>query len=147
MRVLKDKVTRAEVSRALVEEQYHILHFIGHGTFANDDGKLLLNSEDDGHDLISAETFADFFRNYPSLKLVVLNACQGAEVSSTRQLAGIAPQLVARGIPAVVAMQYPISEAAALTFATGFSVPSESIRACRSVLRQAPVAVSFTASD
>ena len=61
MRVLKGKVTRAEVSRALVEEQYHILHFIGHGTFANDDGKLVLNSEDDGHDLISAETFADFF--------------------------------------------------------------------------------------
>lgn len=120
MRVLKDKVTQSDISRALVEEQYHILHFIGHGTFENGDGKLVLNSEGDGYDLISASDFADFFRDYPSLKLVVLNACQGAEVSSSRQLAGVAPQLVARGIPAVVAMQYPISDVAALTFAKEF---------------------------
>ncbi len=115
-RVLKDKVTRDVISQALVDDQYHILHFIGHGTFDNDDGKLVLNSENGGRDLISAPVFADFFRNYPSLKLVVLNACQGAEVSATRPLAGMAPQLVARGIPAVVAKQYPT----ALTFAKEF---------------------------
>jgi CHASE2 domain-containing sensor protein len=120
MRVIKDKVTRSEISRALVEDKYHILHFIGHGTFENDEGSLLINSENGESDVISATTFADFFRGYPSLKLVVLNACQGAEVSATRQLAGLAPQLVARGIPAVVAMQYPISDTAALTFAREF---------------------------
>jgi CHASE2 domain-containing sensor protein len=120
MRVLKDKVTRSEISRALVDDEYHILHFIGHGVFENEDGYLLINSEDGGEDRISAATFADFFRNYPCLKLVVLNACQGAEVAATRELAGVAPQLVARGVPAVVAMQYPISDHAALVFAKEF---------------------------
>lgn len=120
MRVLKGQVTRSEISRALVEEQYHILHFIGHGKFESDQGYLVINGETKKHDFINADTFADFFRDYPSLKLVVLNACQGAEVAATRELAGVAPQLVARGVPAVVAMQYPISDEAALTFAKEF---------------------------
>ena len=120
MHVLKDCVTRSAISDALAKDQYHILHFIGHGTFENEDGYLLINSEDGGEDRISASTFADFFRNYPCLKLAVLNACQGAEVAATRELAGVAPQLVARGVPAVVAMQYPISDDAAIVFAREF---------------------------
>lgn len=120
MRVLKDCVTRSAISDALAKDQYHILHFIGHGTFENEDGYLLINSKDGGEDRISASTFADFFRNYPCLKLAVLNACQGAEVAATRELAGVAPQLVARGVPAVVAMQYPISDEAAIVFAREF---------------------------
>ncbi len=120
IRVLEGKVTRSLISRALVEEEYHILHFIGHGIFQSDQGYLVINSESGGRDLISADAFADFFRTYPSLKLIVLNSCQGAETSATIQLAGLAPQLVVRGIPAVVAMQYPISDDAALTFAKEF---------------------------
>ena len=118
--ILKERVTRADISQALVEEQYHILHFIGHGTFEENQGYLLINAEEDGQDRISADKFADFFRGYPSLKLVVLNSCQGAEVSRTREFVGTAPQLVMRGIPAVVAMQYPISDEAALVFAREF---------------------------
>lgn len=120
MRVLKSKVTRSLISRALVEDEYHVLHFIGHGRFESDQASLEINSEKGGRDLIPADDFADFFRGYPSLKLIVLNSCQGAEVSSTTPLAGMAPQLVVRGIPAVVAMQYPISDEAALKFAAEF---------------------------
>jgi CHASE2 domain-containing sensor protein len=120
IRVLEGKVTRSRISRALVEDEYHILHFIGHGVFESDQGYLVINSEKEERDLISADAFADFFRTYPSLKLIVLNSCQGAETSSSIQLAGLAPQLVVRGIPAVVAMQYPISDDAALTFAKEF---------------------------
>ncbi|HYY56517.1 MAG TPA: CHASE2 domain-containing protein, partial [Pyrinomonadaceae bacterium] len=114
------KVSRSEISRALCEKQYHILHFIGHGVFESNQGYLLLDSKDGGHDKIPADDFADFFRDYSSLKLIVLNSCQGAEVSSTEPLAGMAPQLVLRGIPAVIAMQYPISDDAALLFAREF---------------------------
>jgi CHASE2 domain-containing sensor protein len=54
------------------------------------------------------------------MKLVVLNSCQGAAVATTRPLAGIAPQLVRAGIPAVVAMQFPFEDRAALVFAREF---------------------------
>lgn len=118
--VVKDEVTRSDISRALVEEQFHILHFIGHGTFEAGQGYLQINDAGGGDELISADKFADFFRDYPSLKLVVLNSCQGAEVSRTKEFMGMAPQLVRRGIPAVIAMQYPISDEAALVFAREF---------------------------
>ncbi|HEV2912522.1 MAG TPA: CHASE2 domain-containing protein [Pyrinomonadaceae bacterium] len=128
--ILEGKVTRSRISEALTEKQYHILHFIGHGVFESNQGYLLLNSEEGKEaegdnieaegDKIPADAFADFFRDYPSLKLVVLNSCQGAEVSSTEPLVGMAPQLVMRGIPAVIAMQYPISDKAALLFSKEF---------------------------
>ena len=118
--ILEGRVTRSAISEALVAEQYHILHFIGHGVFESEQGYLVINSEDGGRDIISADSFADFFRDYASLKLIVLNSCQGAEVATTRPLAGMAPQLVLRGIPAVIAMQYPISDAAALLFTKEF---------------------------
>jgi CHASE2 domain-containing sensor protein len=136
--VLEGEVTRDRISRALVEDEYHILHFIGHGTFDGSQGYLAINAETGGHDMISADAFADFFRTYPSLKLIVLNACQGAEGSETNQLAGVAPQLVARGIPAVIAMQYPISDPTALKFASEFY-----LKLCKGVNRgQVDMAIS-----
>lgn len=120
IRILEGKVTRSRISEALVEEEYHIVHFIGHGVFQSGNGYLLINSEDGGNDMILADAFADFFRDYHALKLIVLNSCQGAEVSSTKPLAGMAPQLVLRGVPAVIAMQYPISDAAAILFTKEF---------------------------
>ena len=75
---------------------------------------------DDALEWLSAELFAELFANHPSMKLIVLNSCQGAKVSSTRPLAGVVPRLFGREIPAVVAMQYPISDTAALRFSESF---------------------------
>ena len=119
---LEGRVTRSAIRQALVEGQYHVFHFIGHGAFEQEEGLLVINPEDDpsGLDRISGRAFGGFFQDYPSMKLVVLNACQGAQVSSTRPLAGVAPQIVRRGVPAVVAMQYPIEDRAAVLFAREF---------------------------
>jgi CHASE2 domain-containing sensor protein len=54
------------------------------------------------------------------MKLVVLNSCQGAETSSSRPLVGMAPELVKCGVPAVVAMKYPLYDRQALIFAREF---------------------------
>ncbi len=55
-----------------------------------------------------------------NLGLVILNACQGAKISSNQAFAGTAPNLVRRGIPAVVAMQYSIWDSTAKIFADEF---------------------------
>src|SRR5690606_31747086 len=55
-----------------------------------------------------------------TIRLVVLNSCQSAASNSANPFAGIASSLVTRGIPAVVAMQYRISDAAATVFAEEF---------------------------
>src|SRR5207253_216110 len=54
------------------------------------------------------------------LRLVVLNACEGARSDATDPFSGVAQSLVQQGIPAVVAMQFEISDAAAIAFAHGF---------------------------
>lgn len=69
---------------------------------------------------ITAEQFAHFFTDYAFTRLVFLNACQGATRSSHQALAGVAPQLVLRGVPAVVAMQEKIDNDDAILFATEF---------------------------
>jgi CHASE2 domain-containing sensor protein len=113
-------VTLDRVSDALLEQRFHILHFIGHGGFDAEGPFLILNQAAGNDDYVDQERFGSLFRNHPTMKLVVLNSCQGAEVSSSQPLLGMAPELVKRGIPAVVAMQYPIPDKAAILFAREF---------------------------
>jgi len=131
---MTDRVSVETILKRLGEKgPFHIFHFIGHGCLNKDDSFLLVNrdpigDESDSDELIdveqleqlSAEDFADLFKNHGSMKLVVLNSCLGAKVSHTKPLAGIVPKLFAREIPAVVAMQYPIMNEAALRFAAKF---------------------------
>jgi hypothetical protein len=117
---LEGKITISIVADALVEERYQIFHFIGHGTFINNRGYLLFNDEQGEPKPISDETFSRLFLNQPAMKLIVLNACMGAKVSSSKPMVGMAPKLVGRGIPAVIAHQYSVSDEAAIRFSREF---------------------------
>jgi len=119
-KLLEGKVTRSTLSDALIERQYHAFHFIGHTAFAGDQGGVLFNGEEERFDIIDDEVFARFFLDHQSLKLVILNTCRGARRSPTRPMTGIAQKLVVRGIPAVVAHQYPLTDAASIRFAREF---------------------------
>jgi CHASE2 domain-containing sensor protein len=118
--VLEGSVTRTALTDALRGTTFHILHFIGHGDFDGDRAFLLLNGRDGSDDYVDHERFGGFVLNHPTLKLVVLNACKGGSVSSSRSMAGMAPHLVRQGVPAVVAMQYAIFDDEALGFAREF---------------------------
>lgn len=117
---LEGKVTSTRISDALLEERFHLFHFIGHGEFENDQAFLQLNSEDGDIDYIDDNQFASLFVNHPTLKLAFLNSCKGAETSRTTPMAGMAYRLVRRGIPAVIAMQYAIYDDAAILFSREF---------------------------
>jgi hypothetical protein len=100
---------------------WHIFHFIGHGLFDRDDGEgsLVLEGEDGGHQLLSAERLARLLADHNSLRLVILNACESGQ-GGRELFSGAATALVARGIPAVLAMQYAISDPAAIELARSF---------------------------
>ena len=55
-------------------------------------------------------------RNKHSLRLAVLNARKSACASRTDTFAGVAQNLVQQGIPAIIGMQFEISDLAAITF-------------------------------
>jgi CHAT domain-containing protein len=55
-----------------------------------------------------------------SLRLVFLNACQGATGSDVESLGGVAAALANKGVAATLAMQFPITDQAAIEFAGKF---------------------------
>jgi hypothetical protein len=54
--------------------------------------------------------------DHPTLRLAVLNACEGARTAADDPFAGVATSLVQQEIPAVVAMQFEITDRAAIVF-------------------------------
>ncbi len=102
--------------------EYHVVHFIGHGEFSktNQQGALVFQDDQGVGRLVSDERIATLFNDHNSLRMVLLNACEGARTSAGNPFAGVAPRLVQRGIPAVLAMQFPISDPAALNFSNEF---------------------------
>ena len=113
-------VTGAAIRTALRERDYHLFHYAGHGSFKDEHAVLYLDHEAKMVEPVPAEQFAHFFTDCAFTRLVFLNACKGAARSAYQALAGAAPQLVLRGVPAVVAMQNFINNDDAILFATEF---------------------------
>ena len=70
--------------------------------------------------LLDDQRFANLFLGKEGLGLVVLNSCEGATVSSSQVFTGMAPRLVQRGIPAIIAMQYSVKDTTSKLFADKF---------------------------
>lgn len=120
LKVIEGAVTRARFADALITDDYEIVHGSGHGSFADGVGYIGLNNADGSPDWVDGQVMGRFVVNCKSLKLGVLNVCSSAKVDEGRAFQGLAPQLVRAGVPAVVAMQYPLSDDAAMTFAEEF---------------------------
>ncbi|WP_322745517.1 AAA-like domain-containing protein [Plectonema radiosum] len=112
--------TIQNINQKLREKPYNVFHFIGHGVFENNQGFIALVDNNGKSKLLDDESFANFFLGDRNIGLVILNSCQGATVSSNQAMKGTAPNLVRRGIPAVVAMQYSILDSTAKLFASEF---------------------------
>jgi hypothetical protein len=117
-----EAATFVALQKSLGREKFHIFHFIGHGGFDQESGNGVLLFENQqmlGHQ-VDSETLGMLLGKHSSLRLAVLNACEGGRTSSTDPFAGLAQSLLQQGIPATVAMQFPITDSAAITFAQKF---------------------------
>jgi len=114
--------TLTDLLRCLREGEYHLFHFIGHGGFdkKREEGVLVLEDEQGRGWLADAHRIGTILHDHPSLRLAVLNSCEGARNSLTDPFAGVAADLIRQGVPAVVAMQFEITDEAAITFAGEF---------------------------
>jgi hypothetical protein len=113
------------VREALAGDAYHVLHFMGHGAFdrASGEGMLAFEGPNGAPDLVSGKAFANKLKDLRSLGVVVLNACNTARSGNqggASPFRGVATALVLGGVPAVVAMQRPITDRAAIGFSTAF---------------------------
>ena len=111
-----------ELQRVLRTEIWHVLHFVGHGSFDRiaDKGIVYFCDDRGKSDPHNSTELNRILNKSKSLRLVVLNACEGASIDNQDIFSSCAATLVRGGIPAVVAMQYVITDRAATEFARSF---------------------------
>lgn len=116
LQLLRDKVR---------DEPFDVLHFVGHGCFDQEGrGALLFEDAMRRVDSVTGSVLAENLKGFESVQLVFLNACEAARLPSRAAgldpYEGTASALVMAGIPAVVAMQLPITDDAAVAFSAAF---------------------------
>jgi hypothetical protein len=107
----------------------HIFHFAGHGAFEGEIGSkygekkgqgfILLSDEQRQPLLFSAEQLALNLAGR-GVRLAVLGACEAGRRDQVSPWSGIAPALTAVGVPAVLGMQYVITDSGAGAFSRRF---------------------------
>lgn len=103
---------------ALARESHgaNVIHYIGHGEFDDGRGSLLFEEPNGSSRRVLGNRLASLLQDERSLRLVVLNSCEGARTSERDPFSGVATSLLNVDIPAVIAMQFAIADSAALEF-------------------------------
>lgn len=114
--------TWRDLQAALRQGPWHAFHFVGHGGFdANlGEGIIALTADGGGTHRLCATDLGRLLGDHHPLRLAVLNACDGARADRLDVFSSTAAVLVRRGTPAVVAMQYEITDTAAVELARAF---------------------------
>ncbi len=100
----------------------NLLHFVGHGSFdaeANTGG-LVFEDERGRAATVTAEALGMLLHDHAALRLIFLNACEAAQSGRRDPFAGVAQRLVQQGAPAVLAMQFRVTDAAAIALSQTF---------------------------
>ncbi|HMJ95376.1 MAG TPA: CHAT domain-containing protein, partial [Thermoleophilaceae bacterium] len=114
-----DSATLSELDRRVGNpDELHVIHYIGHGAYDDrtQSGILVFEDSTGGVHEVSGEELGTLLRDERSLRLVVLNSCEGARTSHVDPFSGVASSLLRCGLPAVVGMQAEITDEAAITF-------------------------------
>ncbi len=117
--------TLGSLRQRVRDEPFDVMHFVGHGTCHGQSAGAVLFEDATGRSVaVSGEVLAENLKGFEELRLVVLNACESANTPSLDAggdpFRGVASALLMAGAPAVVAMQRPISDEAAVTFSHAF---------------------------
>lgn len=110
---------REQLTQALEQGRYQILHYAGHSDLGANGGSLyLVNPRTGLTEILTGNDLAGLLVNN-GIRLAVFNSCRGAYTAAANsnqpQERNLAETLVSRGIPAVLAMAEQIPDNVALT--------------------------------
>jgi len=103
----------------LHEDDYHVLHYTGHGGMTAHGSCLLMENADGHGEPVFISQLLPIIQQRSSLRLVVLSGCQTGMIDATQAMSGIATGLLPV-VPAVVSMQFSILDSSAQVFAETF---------------------------
>jgi hypothetical protein len=127
--------TRANLIRTLRTGGFHVLHYLGYSAFnAQTNQNVILFEEENGvARRVSADDLHRWLRRESALdllRLVLINDAERSTAPAERFSLPFAMRLVELGIPAALAMRYPLPDAVSHKFAARF---------CEEVARGRPV--------
>lgn len=116
---LLEQPGREQLTQALEQGRYHVLHYAGHSDLGADGGSLYLVNRRTGlTEILTGNDLAGLLVNN-HIRLAVFNSCRGAHTATAdpenQQERNLAETLVSRGVPAVLAMAEQIPDNVALT--------------------------------
>lgn len=116
-----EHVTLDGLSNEIEKGKYDVLHFIGHGAFDEEKNEGLLIMEDKYHQsrFVDAGTLG-ILLNKSTIRLAILNSCEGAVARGANIFYGVAQKLIKAGLPSVIAMQHEIVDEIAVLFSRTF---------------------------
>jgi|GEM_PF-3053810 len=114
--------TWRDLLKAMRQGPWHIFHFIGHGGYdaRTQTGLIALEDDEGKAHRLPAENLGILLADHNWLRLVVLNSCDGARAGERDVFSSTAATLIRSGIPAVLAMQYEITDRAAIELSRTF---------------------------
>ena len=140
---LEEATLSALDRRIAAPDELHVIHYIGHGAYdkRTRGGILALEDASGAAHEVSGEDLGRFMKDERSLRLVVLNSCEGARASHVDPFSGVATSLLRCGLPAVIGMQAEITDEAAIAFsdrlytalAQGFPIDAALAQARRAI--------------
>ncbi len=116
-----EDLSLSSLREAMLERACHVLHFIGHGRFETPEGRGVLDFDEGGRaQSVPGTALANVLSDFDDLQVVVVNACNTGRSGQLSPFAGVATALLMGGVSSVVAMQFPISDRAAIRFSGAF---------------------------
>ncbi len=128
-------------------EPIDVVHFIGHGDFdaQNGVGYLAFENENEGLQTVDSQVLQQILCRR-DIRLLFLNACETGKGGTANFIRGVAPALVAGGVPAVVANQFSVLDVSATAFARHFYWALAQGLTIGDAAREARVAVNYSIS-
>jgi hypothetical protein len=117
---LLENATVQDLTSALMKKP-ELFYFAGHGQF-DKEGYIQLQGATPGSAQAMPATQLALRLKQAGVRVAVFGACESAQRDGASEWAGIAPTLVAEGVPVVVAMQYEILDKHAIAFSEAFYV-------------------------
>ena len=122
-----------------------VLHFIGHGEYneQTDCGYVIFENQDGGEQRLDSSTLRQIVCRR-GIRLVCLNACETGRSGRQDFSRGVAHALIAGGVPAVVANQYPVLDVSATAFSRHFYWALAMGHSIGDAAREARVSVNYS---
>ncbi|HQK15524.1 MAG TPA: CHAT domain-containing protein [Anaerolineae bacterium] len=140
-----DEPTLLALQDTLGRRPYHIVHYIGHGTYTpkQQRGFLCFEQRDGGTELADAEHLRPMLSSATQLRLFVVTACQSAQIGVLDAFDNVATGLLQFGIPAVLTVPSSLTDDSAIALFNTFygqlvegQSPVESLYRARLALKE-----------